>query len=124
MSNGAEDQSLSERVEFPTIPQDAAKKISHLQEEFIRAEVEQCEFPIILLAVASRRWRAIENFLPYGGFQSRCLARLMPLMMLCLICSIPMQMLMALSHSAQVGSPPAAPLPEAQRDHQHAQGPG
>lgn len=46
MSNGAEDQSLSERVEFPTIPQEAAKKISHLQEEFIRAEVEQCEFPV------------------------------------------------------------------------------
>lgn len=43
MSNGAEDQSLLERVEFPTIPKDAAKKIAHLQEEFIRAEVEQCK---------------------------------------------------------------------------------
>lgn len=36
-----EDQSLMDRVEMPNIPKDAQKKISHLQEEFIRAEVEQ-----------------------------------------------------------------------------------
>lgn len=39
-----EDKSLLERVEFPTIPKDAAKKIAHLQEEFLRAEVEQRTF--------------------------------------------------------------------------------
>lgn len=44
MSNGAEDQPLAERVELPHIPKEAATKISHLQEQFIRAEVEQCKF--------------------------------------------------------------------------------
>lgn len=43
MSNG-EDQSLLERVEVPSIPREAAKKIAILEEEFIRAEVEQCRF--------------------------------------------------------------------------------
>lgn len=40
----AEDKSLLERVEFPAIPKDAAKKIAHLQEEFLRVEVEQRMF--------------------------------------------------------------------------------
>lgn len=38
MSN---DQSLSERIEFPTIPLEAQHKIAQLQEQFVRAEVEQ-----------------------------------------------------------------------------------
>ena len=41
----AEDQSLLERVEIPSIPKEAAQKISHLQEQFIRAEVEQRKLP-------------------------------------------------------------------------------
>lgn len=40
MSNG-EDQSLLERVEMPTIPREAARKIALVEEEFTRAEVEQ-----------------------------------------------------------------------------------
>lgn len=44
MSNGAQDQPLAERVEAPHIPKDAARKMSHLQEQFNRAEVEQCKF--------------------------------------------------------------------------------
>lgn len=40
MSN---DQSLSERIEFPTIPLEAQTKIAQLQEQFVRAEVEQCK---------------------------------------------------------------------------------
>lgn len=40
MSNG-EDKSLLERVEFPIIPVEAQGKIARLQEEFIRAEVQQ-----------------------------------------------------------------------------------
>lgn len=38
MSN---DQSLSERIEFPTIPLEAQTKIAQLQDQFVRAEVEQ-----------------------------------------------------------------------------------
>lgn len=40
MSNG-EDKSLLERVEFPIIPVEAQGKIARLQEEFMRAEVQQ-----------------------------------------------------------------------------------
>ena len=40
MSDGAE-KTLSDRVEFPSIPREARKKVVHLQEEFFRAEVEQ-----------------------------------------------------------------------------------
>ncbi|KAJ5573722.1 uncharacterized protein N7459_008149 [Penicillium hispanicum] len=49
MSNGAEDQSLLERVEAPSIPQEAQKKIANLQEEFVRAEVEQLRQSVPLL---------------------------------------------------------------------------
>lgn len=54
----AEDQSLLERVEMPNIPKDAQKKIAYLQEEFIRAEVEQRTFhcppsPLLLLPYPS-----------------------------------------------------------------------
>lgn len=46
MSNGAEDLTLADRVEFPTIPKSARNKIANLQEQFIRAEVEQCKFQL------------------------------------------------------------------------------
>lgn len=36
-----EDQSLMERIEVPSVPKNAQKKVNHLQEEFFRAEVEQ-----------------------------------------------------------------------------------
>ncbi|KAJ5280361.1 hypothetical protein N7478_005733 [Penicillium angulare] len=39
--SGAADKSLLERVEFPTIPAEAQRQIAHLQEEFMRAEVEK-----------------------------------------------------------------------------------
>jgi hypothetical protein len=39
MSN---DQSLLERIEMPSIPESAMKQIAILEEEFARAEVEQC----------------------------------------------------------------------------------
>lgn len=45
----AEDQSLLERVEIPSIPKETATKISHLQEQFIRAEVEQLRKSVPLL---------------------------------------------------------------------------
>lgn len=41
MSN---DQSLLERIEMPSIPEAAMKKIAVLEEQFSRAEVEQCMF--------------------------------------------------------------------------------
>jgi hypothetical protein len=41
MSN---DQSLLDRVEMPSIPETAMKKIAVLEEQFARAEVEQCMF--------------------------------------------------------------------------------
>ncbi|KAJ5672826.1 hypothetical protein N7507_001953 [Penicillium longicatenatum] len=47
MSN---DQSLEERIEFPTIPLEAQSKIAHLQEQFVRAEVEQLRASVPLLA--------------------------------------------------------------------------
>jgi hypothetical protein len=37
----AEDKSLLERIELPSIPREAQSKISHVQEELERAEVEQ-----------------------------------------------------------------------------------
>jgi hypothetical protein len=43
MSN---DQSLLDRVEMPSIPEAAMKKIAVLEEQFSRAEVEQCMFMI------------------------------------------------------------------------------
>lgn len=43
MSN---DQSLLDRVEMPSIPEAAMKKIAILEEQFSRAEVEQCMFLI------------------------------------------------------------------------------
>jgi hypothetical protein len=43
-SNGAGNESrpLEDRIELPAIPQDAGRKIAQLEQEFIRAEVEQC----------------------------------------------------------------------------------
>ena len=46
----AEDQSLLERVEIPSIPKETATKISHLQEQFIRAEVEQRKLPVSFIS--------------------------------------------------------------------------
>lgn len=43
MSAGQE-KPLAERVEVPGVSKEAAKKISHLEQEFIRAEVEQRMF--------------------------------------------------------------------------------
>lgn len=42
MSAEQEAKSLGERVEVPGLSKDAAKKIAHLEQEFVRAEVEQC----------------------------------------------------------------------------------
>jgi hypothetical protein len=39
-----EDQSLLERIEMPSIPESAMKQIAILEEQFARAEVEQCKF--------------------------------------------------------------------------------
>lgn len=44
-----EDQSLLERVEVPSIPKSAAQKIFQLQEQFIRAEVEQLRKSVPIL---------------------------------------------------------------------------
>lgn len=55
MSNGAEDLTLADRVEFPTIPKSARTKIANLQEQFIRAEVEQCKFQLSFF-LGSRLW--------------------------------------------------------------------
>lgn len=42
-SNNQPQKSLLERIEVPAgIPQDAAKKIARIEEEFTRAEVETC----------------------------------------------------------------------------------
>lgn len=41
MSN-EEVPSLFERITFPSIPKEAARKISQLEQEFVRAELEQC----------------------------------------------------------------------------------
>lgn len=35
-------KSLEERIELPSVPLDVAKKIARAEEEFTRAEVEQC----------------------------------------------------------------------------------
>lgn len=48
MSN---DQSLLDRVEMPSIPEAAMKKIAVLEEQFARAEVEQCMFLLIFYFV-------------------------------------------------------------------------
>lgn len=40
-------KSLEERIEFPSIPKEAAKKIARLEEEFTRTEVDQCLFPFL-----------------------------------------------------------------------------
>ena len=41
-------KTLEERIEFPSIPKDAAKKIARVEEEFTRAEVDQCLFTLYL----------------------------------------------------------------------------
>lgn len=56
-----EDQSLMERIEVPNIPKDAQKKISHLQEEFIRAEVEQLRKSVPLLQPLFQKRNEIIN---------------------------------------------------------------
>ena len=48
MSN---DQSLLDRVEMPSIPEAAMKKIAVLEEQFARAEVEQCMFLLVFYFV-------------------------------------------------------------------------
>jgi hypothetical protein len=51
MSN---DQSLMDRIEFPEIPEAAMKKIAVLEEEFSRAEVEQCTLiEVVSIGVAN-----------------------------------------------------------------------
>lgn len=39
-----QDQSLLERIELPSIPREAATKMARVQEEFERADLEQCEY--------------------------------------------------------------------------------
>lgn len=39
-----EDKSLLERIELPSIPREAATKMARVQEEFERAELEQCKY--------------------------------------------------------------------------------
>lgn len=35
--------SLFERITVPSIPKEAGRKLAQLEQEFIRAEIEQCE---------------------------------------------------------------------------------
>jgi hypothetical protein len=44
-----EGKSLFDRIEFPSIPKGAGRKIAQLEQEFIRAEVEQCKYPRLAL---------------------------------------------------------------------------
>lgn len=37
-------KSLEDRIEMPSIGPELGKKIARIEEEFTRAEVEQCEF--------------------------------------------------------------------------------
>lgn len=43
-------KSLEERIELPSIPKEAAQKISRIEEELNRAEVEQCLSPLFILS--------------------------------------------------------------------------
>jgi hypothetical protein len=40
--------SLFERISFPVIPKDAGRKIAQLEQEFVRAEIEQRKTPSTL----------------------------------------------------------------------------
>ncbi|KAL1970732.1 hypothetical protein VTN77DRAFT_2566 [Rasamsonia byssochlamydoides] len=48
-ANGNEGKSLFERIEAPSIPKEAGRKIAQLEQEFIRAEVEQLRKTIPLM---------------------------------------------------------------------------
>lgn len=56
------DQSLLERIELPSIPREAATKMARVQEEFERAELEQCEY-YARFAISVRRACGVESLL-------------------------------------------------------------
>lgn len=43
--SGDEAPSLFERITLPSIPKEVGRKISQLEQEFMRAEIEQCALP-------------------------------------------------------------------------------
>ena len=43
--SGDEAPSLFERITLPSIPKEVGRKISQLEQEFVRAEIEQCALP-------------------------------------------------------------------------------
>jgi hypothetical protein len=46
--SGDEAPSLFERITLPSIPKEVGRKISQLEQEFVRAEIEQCMLPSIV----------------------------------------------------------------------------
>jgi len=63
----AEDKSLLERVEVPSIPKGLATKIAHLQEQFIRAEVEQRKLSISFPRDSAAARNYVGTFFPASG---------------------------------------------------------
>ncbi|KAJ9266050.1 hypothetical protein DTO212C5_6489 [Paecilomyces variotii] len=56
-----EARSLFERIEFPSIPKEAGRKIAQLEQEFIRAEVEQLRRSVPLLQPIYEKRNALIN---------------------------------------------------------------
>ncbi|GAD91823.1 hypothetical protein PVAR5_0403 [Paecilomyces variotii No. 5] len=54
-------QSLFERIEFPSIPKEAGRKIAQLEQEFIRAEVEQLRRSVPLMQPIYEKRNALIN---------------------------------------------------------------
>lgn len=52
--SGDEAPSLFERITLPSIPKEVRRKISQLEKEFERAEIEQCALPSIILLLISK----------------------------------------------------------------------
>lgn len=61
------DQSLLERIELPSIPREAASKMARVQEEFERAEVEQCKYfshyPVCFIARGEESLFELDSYL-------------------------------------------------------------
>lgn len=49
--SGDEAPSLFERITLPSISKEVGRKISQLEQEFVRAEVEQCASPFYYFAI-------------------------------------------------------------------------
>jgi hypothetical protein len=49
--SGDEAPSLFERITLPSISKEVGRKISQLEQEFVRAEVEQCALPLYCFAI-------------------------------------------------------------------------